>query len=120
MKRILLALALLSLPATAAVDLGAELPQVVLKDGRVLARVRIVRFSEQVVMARTYKDIPWDFEGVYGRDVAWALEHYMNSMNIDVLALSYHHRTLMDKLFSQNVIKRISQTASFPVFTFWR
>ncbi|HND61797.1 MAG TPA: retropepsin-like aspartic protease [Opitutaceae bacterium] len=52
MKRILLALALLSLPATAAVDLGAELPQVVLKDGRVLARVRIVRFSEQVVMAR--------------------------------------------------------------------
>ncbi len=75
---------------------------------------------EQVVMARTYKDIPWDFEGVYGRDVAWALEHYMNSMNIDVLALSYHHRTLMDKLFSQNVIKRISQTASFPVFTFWR
>ncbi len=75
---------------------------------------------EQLVMARAYKNIPWGFEGIYGRDVAWALEHYVSSNQVDVLALSYHHRTLMEKLFTQNVIKRISLTASFPVFTFWK
>ncbi|MBS0664355.1 MAG: retroviral-like aspartic protease family protein [Verrucomicrobia bacterium] len=52
MKRLLLALVLFTLPAMAAVDLNRELPQLALKDGRVLSRVRIVRYSEQVVMAR--------------------------------------------------------------------
>jgi len=26
----------------------------------------------------------------------------------------------MDKVFHQNVIKQISMTADFPVFTFWK
>jgi hypothetical protein len=38
----------------------------------------------------------------------------------DQRSLSYHHRTLMDKVFHQNVIKQISMTADFPVFTFWK
>ncbi len=75
---------------------------------------------KQTVMARAHKDIPWNFEGVYGRDVAWTLEHYAVTHDVDVLALSYHHRSLMDNLTRPNVIKRISMTAEFPVFTFWR
>ncbi len=80
------------------------------------------RFEQlrQAVMARAYKELPWAFEGLYGRDVAWTLEHYATSSPFDVMALSYHHRTLMDKLLHQNVIKRISMTADFPVFTFWK
>lgn len=81
------------------------------------ARIEHLR---QAVMARTYKDIPWEFEGLYGRDVAWTLERYASTHGVDVLALSYHHRTLMDMVFHQNVIKQISMTADFPVFTFWR
>lgn len=75
---------------------------------------------EQLVNSRAHPDSPWKFEGVYARDVAWTLEHHVNSNNIDALALSYHHRNLIDRIFHQNVIKRISLTASFPVFTFWR
>jgi hypothetical protein len=71
-------------------------------------------------MARAYKDNPWEFEGLYGRDVAWTLERYASAHPVDVMALSYHHRTLMDKVFHQNVIKQISMTADFPVFTFWK
>lgn len=74
----------------------------------------------ELVNARAHPDSHWGFEGLYARDVAWTLEHHVTSNNIDALALSYHHRNLMDKLFHQNVIKRISLTASFPVFTFWR
>ncbi len=79
-----------------------------------------LKSMKELVMARARKEISWGFEGIYGRDVAWTLEHYAVSNAVDVLALSYHHRTLMDALFHQNVIKRISMTAQFPVFTFWR
>ncbi len=79
-----------------------------------------LKAMKQSVLAQAQKDIPWEFEGMYGRDVAWTLEHYAVSNAVDVLALSYHHRTLMDAIFHQNVIKRISMTAEFPVFTFWR
>jgi len=75
---------------------------------------------ERLVKSRTNLDSVWSFEGLYARDVAWTLEHHVTSNNIDALALSYHHRSLIEKLFHQNVIKRISLTASFPVFTFWR
>jgi nucleotide-binding universal stress UspA family protein len=81
------------------------------------ARIEHLR---QAVMARAYKDNPWEFEGLYGRDVAWTLERYASAHPVDVMALSYHHRTLMDKVFHQNVIKQISMTADFPVFTFWK
>jgi len=79
-----------------------------------------LKAMEKSVLARAHRLVPWTFDGMYGRDVAWSLEHYANEKNVDVLALSYHHRSLIDKLFHQNVIKRISMTASFPVFTFWR
>ena len=81
---------------------------------------RKLQTMKNAVMARTHKGIAWEFEGMYGRDIAWTLEHYAVENAVDVLALSYHHRSLMDKLFHQNVIKRISMTAAFPVFTFWR
>lgn len=74
----------------------------------------------QTVMARAPKNIPWTFEALYGKDVAWTLEHFAAQNKVDAMALSYHHRTLMDNLMRENVIKRISMTAEFPVFTFWR
>ena len=81
------------------------------------ARIEHLR---QAVMARSFKGIPWQFEGLYGRDIAWTLERYASTNEVDVMALSYHHRTLIDILFHQNVIKQLSMTADFPVFTFWR
>lgn len=99
------------------------------------ARVRVVHVMEkgktaetearmeqlkQMIMARSNNGMPLSFEGIYGEDVAWTLEHYAASHPVDAMALSYHDRSLLDRLFTQNVIKRISMTAEFPVFTFWR
>lgn len=106
---------------TFAASLGASVKVLHVLDGvKSEENDKKIEHLSQVVMARTYKDIPWSFEGLYGDDVAWTLEHFTVSHKIDALALSYHHRTLMDILFRQNVIKRISMTAQFPVFTFWR
>jgi nucleotide-binding universal stress UspA family protein len=92
----------------------------VVEDARNAVNDRRLQLMDESVMARAHKQIPWTFEGLYGRDVAWTLWHHAVSNDIDVLALSYHHRSLMDKLFHQNVIKRISMTAEFPVFIFWK
>ncbi|MDZ4713857.1 MAG: universal stress protein [Cytophagales bacterium] len=71
------------------------------------------------VMDRADKMIDWSFEGKYGIDISWALDRYVTSQSSEILALSFHHRTLVDKLFRENVIKKLSMTAHFPVFTFW-
>jgi nucleotide-binding universal stress UspA family protein len=106
---------------TFASSLGASIKVVhVVESERSAEEDHKIQQMKQTVMAREHKDIPWNFEGVYGRDIAWTLEHYATSHDVDVLALSYHHRSLMDNLTRQNVIKRISMTAEFPVFTFWR
>jgi len=106
---------------TFAAALGASIKVVhVIESERSTEMDNKIQQMKQTVMARAHKDIPWDFESIYGRDIAWTLEHYATSHDVDVLALSYHHRSLMDNLTRQNVIKRISMTADFPVFTFWR
>ena len=92
----------------------------VVEDARSDENDHKLQLIEASVMARAHKQILWTFEGLYGRDVAWKLWHHAVSNDIDVLALSYHHRSLMDKLLHQNVIKRISMTAEFPVFIFWK
>lgn len=101
--------------------LGAEVKVVhVIEDEQTADTEARIEHLRQAIMARDYKDTSWQFEGLYGRDVAWTLERYAANSAMDVMALSYHHRTLMDKLFHQNVIKQISMTADFPVFTFWK
>jgi len=66
MKRILLVLVALAAQLPAEVDLNRALPEVTLKDGRVLREVAIVGYSEHAVMARwegnqgtlAYADLP--------------------------------------------------------------
>ncbi len=68
MKRLLLLLALLGPVVHAAVDLSAVVPAVALKDGRVLTQVRIVGYSEHVLVAKwdggrgtlAYDNLPTD------------------------------------------------------------
>lgn len=80
---------------------------------------RKLEILQEAVKARGPKDISWNFDFQYSNEVSWALDQYMKNNKADMLALSFHHRTLMDNLFNENVVKRISLMAEYPVFVFW-
>lgn len=75
---------------------------------------------ERKALSHADKMITWSFEAKFGADVAWSLSRYAIDDATELLALSFHHRSLMDNMFRENVIKQLSMTASFPLFTFWR
>ncbi|MBI1767206.1 MAG: universal stress protein [Bacteroidetes bacterium] len=79
-------------------------------------RLEILR---EAVMARKLKGKEWSFDSLYSQDVAWALDHYMKNHNGDILALSFHHRQLLEKLFTQDVVKQMTMIAEYPVLIFW-
>lgn len=75
---------------------------------------------KEAVVARAPRGIDWTYESKYANDVAFALNQSAEDFRADLLALSFHHRTLMEKLFEENTIKKISAIANYPVFVFWR
>lgn len=79
-------------------------------------RMEILR---EAVMARKLKDKEWSFVSLYSQDVTWALDQYMKNNNGDILALSFHHRQPLEKLFTQNVVKQMTMIAKYPVLVFW-
>jgi nucleotide-binding universal stress UspA family protein len=72
------------------------------------------------VMVRKLKGKEWSFDAIHSHDVTWTLDQYMKKKKADVLALSFHHRQLVDKLFTQNVVKQMTMIAEYPVLIFWR
>lgn len=72
------------------------------------------------VMARALRNTEWSFDFVYSKDVAWAMNQYIKNHNADILALSFHHRTFGENIFSENVIKQISMILEYPTLVFWR
>lgn len=80
---------------------------------------RKMEILEGVIKARESGNIEWSFDFEFSNDVPLALDEYMKTNTGDILALSFHHRSLVEKLFKENVIKKISMIADYPVFTFW-
>lgn len=81
---------------------------------------RKMEILEDAIKAREPRNVSWSFDFQYAQDVPLTLDHYMREgTGRDLLALSFHHRSLLEKLFSENVIKKISMIADYPVFTFW-
>lgn len=80
---------------------------------------RKLEILKEAVRVREPKNIAWTFDYQYSHEVSWALDQYMKRNKGDMLALSFHHRTLIDNLFNENVVKRISMMAEYPVFVFW-
>lgn len=72
------------------------------------------------VKARESKNLTWSFDFQYSKDVWWALNQYMTTHRGGMLALSFHHRSLIESLFNENVIKEITMVADYPVYVFWR
>jgi nucleotide-binding universal stress UspA family protein len=65
------------------------------------------------------KEFDWDFEPTYSDEAVASVDQYMKDSGADILALSYHHRSLFEKLFRENVVKKVSRIADYPVLVFW-
>lgn len=104
-----------------AAPLGAKIKVLhILEDKPSVETVRKMEILEDVIKAREPRNVSWSFEFQSAEDVALALDHYMNTgKGGDMLALSFHHRSLVERLFKENVIKKIAMIADYPVFTFW-
>jgi nucleotide-binding universal stress UspA family protein len=74
----------------------------------------------KAIDARQHHQLKLVFTHRYGRDVGWELHRYMSGQENNLLAMSWHERTLMERLFTDNIIEKISRTAGYPVFVFWR
>jgi nucleotide-binding universal stress UspA family protein len=82
--------------------------------------IRKMEILEEAIKAREPRNVSWSFDFQYAEDVALALDHYIKTDKAgSMLALSFHHRSLMEKLFRENTIKKIAMITDYPVFTFW-
>jgi nucleotide-binding universal stress UspA family protein len=90
----------------------------VVGDGTAEAERKIDLLGEMLGI-REHKEFNWDFEPTYSDEAVSSVDQYMKDSNMDILALSYHHRTLFEKLFKENVNKKISRIADYPVLVFW-
>lgn len=69
------------------------------------------------VLARSTSKLPLSFEFRFAKKdgVATALRKFMKDEDYDVMAVSVHHRTIMDELMREDVLKNLSRLADFPV-----
>jgi nucleotide-binding universal stress UspA family protein len=81
---------------------------------------RKMEILRDAVKARASKKFDWSFDFQYSKDVWWALDQYMAANKGSMLALSFHHRSLIEKLFNEDVIKKVTMVADYPVYVFWR
>ena len=73
----------------------------------------------EILGIRERQGFDWEFEPIYADDVVSFVDQYIKDSATDILALSYHHRTLFEKLFKENVVKKVSRIADYPVLVFW-
>jgi nucleotide-binding universal stress UspA family protein len=90
----------------------------VVKDSTAEAQRKIQLLGE-VLGIKEEEEFDWDFEPTYSDEAVSAVDRYMKESGTDILALSYHHRILFEKLFRENVLKKVSRIADYPVLVFW-
>ena len=80
---------------------------------------RKIQLLGEMLGVRQEEDFDWDFQPTYSDDVVASVDQYIKESGTDILALSYHHRALFEKLFRENVLKKVSRIADYPVLVFW-
>lgn len=80
---------------------------------------RKMEILRDVLKAKVPSNISLSFDFRYANEVSWAVDQYMKDNRGDMLALSFHHRSLIAELFKENVVKQISMVAEYPLFVFW-
>jgi nucleotide-binding universal stress UspA family protein len=80
---------------------------------------RKIQLLGEVLGVTEEKEFDWDFEPTYSDEAVSSVDKYMKDSGADILALSNHHRALFEKLFKENVAKKVSRIADYPVLVFW-
>ncbi len=80
---------------------------------------RILDIVRHAILARSRKKVKWQFEADFSNDAAWSIEQYVSRKKPDIVALSYHHRSVVDSVFEKNTIKQAILTFDCPVLVFW-
>jgi len=83
------------------------------KNDQKIARMR------NSIQARFPTGCDWSVDFQYSDDVPRALNQYMKKHGAEILAMSFHHRSLIDNLLTEDVIKKMSVIAEYPVLIFW-
>jgi nucleotide-binding universal stress UspA family protein len=103
-----------------AVPLKAEIRVVHIETGKPSKETeKKLEVLKEAIRAREKKPVSWSFDFQYSDDVAFALNSYLAGESGSMLALSGHHRSAMEKLFEENVVKQVSRLADYPVLVFW-
>ena len=84
-----------------------------------LEAARKIELLGEVLGIEEKGEFKWDFEPTYSDEAVASVDRYMKESGTDILALSYHHRELFEKLFKDNVLKKVSRIADYPVLVFW-
>lgn len=90
----------------------------VVAGGRSPATEQLLEIVKGAVLARSHKDVKWEFDADFSNDVAWSIAQYVNRKTTDILALSYHHRSLAEVIFRKDTIKQTMMTIDCPVLVF--
>ena len=91
----------------------------ILTEKRSVETERKMEILMKSVNAREKKQVPLSFDYQYSDEVTSALDSYVSMHRGDILALSGHHRSVLEKIFGENVVKQLSRVADYPVFVFW-
>jgi nucleotide-binding universal stress UspA family protein len=90
----------------------------VVPDGTAEAEQKMQVLGEMLGVTKR-GEFNWDFEPTYLDEVVKSVDQCIKDSGTAILALSYHHRTLFEKLFRENVVKKVSRIADYPLLVFW-
>ncbi len=78
-----------------------------------------VQAMMDALKVRETRHISWSLDFQYSDEVPDALDRYLRVHEADMLALSCHHQSWIEKLFKPDIVKEISMIADYPVLAFW-
>lgn len=81
---------------------------------------RQMEVLQSTLKARDSSNLQWGFEQQFSEDIVSAVNDVMAGEEPVLLALSFHHRSAVERLFRKDIVKRISMAATQPVLVIHR
>jgi len=88
----------------------------VIEEGASEKRDHKINILNAAIQARFPTGSNWTVDFQFSDDVPRALDDYMKTHDAEILALSFHHQSLIESLLEEDVIRRMSVIATYPVF----
>ena len=81
---------------------------------------RQLEILQSTLKARDSAGFQWGFEREFSADPANALDQVLSDNEPALLTLSFHHRTLVERLFEKDMVKALSGVARHPLLVIHR